>query len=210
MHPGRKVRLHSKQEVALKHPTYDDLFHLPEAFPGMGMLTREQTYLMGCGNFEQFCATLRGLIDPKCHCPFCQVAAGQETPLFATKNWYLRGNDFPKPDLQMFLVIPKEHKLHPDEIGPDEGSQIWKILQWAISNYKLPGGGLVMRFGDPAYHAGTIPHLHMNIITPSREDEYRVPLSKNRDDRIKNYARFLANRQQLYLFGGLDYLFKTT
>lgn len=55
--------------------------------------------------------------------------------------------------------------------------------------FDLPGGGVIIRFGDMRRNAGTVPHLHENIMVPDGTAEVRIPLFKNPEDRQKNGAR---------------------
>ncbi len=179
----------------MKNDLFDELLKLPRDYQGSETVPGELQYLMGTRSFAQFCATLRGLLDPKGHCPFCIDA-----PTGAPYGWRLKENDFPL-DRQvmrlMHLIIPNRHLTDPADMQPSDWVVVGRIFQDALKKHGVRGGGLVLRFGDPRLHAGTIPHLHFNILSPTGEEEYRVPLSKDEESRKQNYARLLAFRDEL-------------
>ncbi|MDB5188176.1 MAG: hypothetical protein JWO50_696 [Candidatus Kaiserbacteria bacterium] len=107
----------------------------------------------------------------------------------------------------MFLIVPDEHITDVGELTDSDWICIGFLFSCAVKQFDLRGGGILMRFGDPLYHAGTIPHIHINIIQPHGDAEYRVPLAKDASDREKNYARLLDHRNELRGRGGKDFLF---
>jgi diadenosine tetraphosphate (Ap4A) HIT family hydrolase len=191
----------------LTHP-YDSYLDLPPKFPGLDNLTTNKVYLLGCKDFEQFLSTLWGIVDPKNHCAFCQVAAGKEVPVFSMDDWYLRKNNYPQSDLRMMLlIIPKQHiTIRPTRWVASEWEQVLEIFDFACKEYNLPGGILALRWGDPRYHAGTVPHLHFNIFSPNPEVAYRMPASKNLAERVDNYIRLQKHVREFNEWGGFERL----
>ena len=190
--------------ISSVYPTYTRLLELKE-FPGLEALGTDLIYLMGVGNFKQFCSTLRGILDAKEYCPFCEVQARGRRILSRTNAWYLCENDFPKQGMTMRLIIPKRHVTSPHDLSSSDWPEIGVLFARECS--ALLGGGLIMRFGDPLYHAGTVPHLHINIISPNPIEEYRASLSKDLESRHKNFARLCMHRMMLENRGGLNWLF---
>jgi len=187
----------------LGQATYDELIELPEAYPGFISISNDIVYLMGCRSFDQFANTLRGLIDPDNHCPFCNPDR-QAACLEHTTDWYAATNDFPAKGTEvMFLLLPKEHLTNTTMLRPSDWMQMGELFQ----RLSIRSGALVMRFGDPHFHSGSIPHLHMNVIVPTPSAEYRVPLSKPEEDRAENYARLIEYRDELQKRGRLKWLF---
>ncbi|MDB5190081.1 MAG: Histidine triad domain protein [Parcubacteria group bacterium] len=176
---------------------------LPDEFPGFSALPREIRYLMGCGNFEQFLATYQALAKPFAYCPFCDGQEKEETYIMDTMHWVLRHNEFPaKGTKLMLLIVPKKHITDPLEFTTYDGQEIMTLFRHAINHFKIAGGALVMRFGDPQFHSGTVPHLHWNIIWPAGNVEYRVALAKDDDAREENYRRLLGFRVRFNDQGG--------
>jgi diadenosine tetraphosphate (Ap4A) HIT family hydrolase len=183
---------------------YTKLMALPEKYGGLDAVQGDLMYLMGCRSFDQFVSTLRGLIDPEHHCPFCTDERNSKTPF----GWFLKPNDFPLKSMRaMLLAIPNRHITDAKQLQPSDWVALGGIFERASREHAVEGGGVVMRFGDARYHSGTIPHVHFNIICPSGEQEYRIPLSKNAEDREENYKRLLSHRDELLKKGGLEYLF---
>lgn len=176
----------------------------------MKEFTGDLVYLMGCGKFDQFITTFRALLDPK-WCAFCiqgkDEAAQIDAANYGHLSWYLKHNDFRLPNgvQAMMLIVPKRHLTDPRDLALSDWILIGQFFKRALVD--APGGGLVMRFGDPVHHAGTVPHLHINVISPTGEEEFRTPLSKTRESRVENYARLLGFRKELIEKGGLSHLF---
>lgn len=183
---------------------FDKLKALPDVYGGLDAVQGDLMYLMGCGSFEQFAKTLRGLLDPVHYCPFCTDGRNGKTSM----GWYLKPNDFRGKDMRaMLLIIPNRHIIDPRDLLPSDWTAMGMLFGEAIRQLGIAGGGLVMRFGDPRYHSGTIPHLHANVIAPTGETEYRIPLSKDDKSRRDNYVRLMLHRSELMDKGGLKYLF---
>lgn len=168
---------------------------LPTAYPGFEEMQSDVAYLMGCRSFEQFCSTLRGLIDPVHYCPFC--IRGTPVLVNTPGGWSLRVNDFPPQGVRAWLIVPKSHRTRISQLSAHDWVQIGFLFEKAVEDYGIKGGGLVLRFGDPHRHSGTIPHLHFNILAPDGDKEYKVSLSKDDEGRRENYARLLGYRAKL-------------
>lgn len=187
----------------------EDLFNairtLPPQYPGVEEMPAELRYLLGCRNFQQFQITLRAILDPARFCLFCKRTLLQK-PIVETKNWYLKDNDFPASHMRaMLLILPKEHITDLKRVNSNDWKEIGELVSAAHTHRPITtGGALVMRFGDPAFHSGSMPHLHMNLICPDGEEEYRVPLAKNPEQIQGNYLRLLGFLAELEKRGGFD------
>lgn len=162
-------------------------------------------YLMGCRSFEQYCCTLRALVLPELFCPFCakELERRDRTPLHTTGDWQLFENEFPhKATARMELIVPRRHVYSPAELRPDD----WIEIGVLVGMSRIKNGGLVMRFGDPRYHVGTIEHLHFNLIEPVPGKEYRAALAKSRDELMQDYERAESFETRLDAWG-VDWLF---
>lgn len=186
---------------------------LPESYPGVDQVPSPIFYLMGCRNLEQFCSTLRSLIDHEQHCPFCaqEFARRKRHSIFEMPRWRLIENEFPRKNTDsMLLIVPKRHVVNfAAEVTPEEVVEIYALFQLGISSQMIPGGGLFMRFGDPKYHVGTIEHLHINVVEPIPGKEYRPPLAKNETELAQDYARMKAFLLQVSERGGRKWLFSS-
>lgn len=104
------------------------------------------------------------------HCPFCLENLRQyhKQPILKEgKYWLLTTNQWPYEHTKVHLMlIYKEHVEHLSEMNPSAGVELIELAQWAVKEYSIPGGGLAMRFGDTNYSAGTVAHLHAQLLQP--------------------------------------------
>lgn len=190
---------------------------LPRDFPGMdriNMIDQRLIYLMGCMRFDQFCCTWRALENPELFCPFCPAELNRRgrVPITASQDWALFSNEFPRDDTEkMLLIIPRRHLVDPMAISENDMRELFSLAREAIFLH-VPSGALVMRFGDPLYHAGTIPHLHANIIRPTPEGGCSLPIAKHVGGpygHVADYARTFDFVKQIDERGGVEWLFST-
>ncbi len=103
-------------------------------------------------------------------CPFCleNLKKYHRTPIIKeTDHWIFTRNAWPYDNTrEHFLVILKTHKESLSELSPEEGADYFALVGWAEKEFEIPGGGLAMRFGDTNYSAGTVKHLHAQLIVP--------------------------------------------
>lgn len=179
---------------------------VPRVFPGMGQLSASVVYLMGCRSFSQFCCTLRSLRDPTQFCPFCEAELERRGRLPDAENayWRLLKNEFPhKATRQMWLIVPRQHISHPDQLTPKHWTTIGEIL----SATGVDNGGVMWRFGHPRYNVGSIEHFHINVIEPICGREYRPPFAKDLPEHVEDFTRALGFQAELETKGGEKWLF---
>ena len=59
----------------------------------------------------------------------------------------------------------------PHEVS-QEGFADWQeLLAWTNKQYKIVGGSLLIRFGDPHYTGGSVDHFHTHLIVGGRHVE---------------------------------------
>jgi ATP adenylyltransferase len=104
------------------------------------------------------------------HCPFCSenLKKYHKQPILKEgKYWILTTNQWPyKHTKYHLLAIYKDHAVNLSELDSQSGNELFELLKWAEEEYKVPGGGFAMRFGDTNYSAGTVNHLHVQFIQP--------------------------------------------
>lgn len=123
------------------------------------------------------------------HCPFCAENLVKYHPLPTLKlgkHWLVTENQWPYDHTKHhFLLITREHKVSPIELTPEAAAELIELTNWLITEYNIPGGGLAMRFGDSNYSAGSVTHLHAQLIQPDIEAEdyepVRVKLGKYKE-----------------------------
>ncbi len=114
------------------------------------------------------------------HCPFClenfKLYHGQPT-IKEGKYWFLTENKWPYKNTKVHLLaIYKFHATNLAELDSDSGKELIDLMKWAEKEYKVPGGGWSMRFGDTNYSAGTVNHIHVQFIQPDLDSPDYKPV----------------------------------
>lgn len=114
------------------------------------------------------------------HCPFCleNIRNYHKQPILKEgRYWLITQNQWPYKHTKVHLLaIYKEHATNLAELDSKSGNELLDLLKWAELEYKIPGGGWAMRFGDTNYSAGTVNHLHVQFIQPDLEDPQYEPV----------------------------------
>jgi diadenosine tetraphosphate (Ap4A) HIT family hydrolase len=74
------------------------------------------------------------------------------------------------------LLIYKVHAINLSDLSPAAGQELFELIAEIEQTYDIKGGGLAMRFGDTDYSAGTVSHLHIQLIEPDFENPDFVPV----------------------------------
>jgi ATP adenylyltransferase len=109
------------------------------------------------------------------NCPFCS----QNLFLYHKKPvlkegmfWILTENQWPYENTKIhFLAIYKSHAEDLVDISYEAGAELLELFQWVTLNYSVPGGAMVMRFGDMKYSAGSVRHIHAHFLQPEIENK---------------------------------------
>ncbi|MFA6814387.1 MAG: HIT domain-containing protein [Candidatus Pacebacteria bacterium] len=114
------------------------------------------------------------------HCPFCRenLCKYHKQPILKeTKFWIVTKNQWPyKHTKHHFLLIYKVHAVSLSDLSPTAGQELFELITEIEQSFKIKGGGLAMRFGDTDYSAGTINHLHVQLIEPDLDSPDFVPV----------------------------------
>lgn len=137
--------------------------------------------LLFVGSYRYYCLMVKNLQEGIC--PFCQIDPTVNKVLYENNSWRAWVNPvLGKKNTALHLVIPyKRHKTHIKELSFGDGLELIDVFQWATKEFKIEGGGVTMRFGDPLLNAGTIRHLHCNIQVPDGNGKLEVTLAKDKD-----------------------------
>jgi diadenosine tetraphosphate (Ap4A) HIT family hydrolase len=127
------------------------------------------------------------------HCPFCEENLRryhQQPILKEGRFWLATLNQWPYPHTkQHFLLIYRQHATCLAELDPAAGEELFTFARELEKEYQIAGGGLAMRFGDTDFSAGTVNHLHVQLIAPDALapdfEPVRVKLGLQREKRSK-------------------------
>ena len=138
------------------------------------------------GSIENSCRTYAQFLEmteknKKGECPFCHLN-GNFIYSFGegADKWSLLENPYPHKHTSVHLVMaPARHIENINEMIANDWYIIGVLVMEATKRFDLPGGGFVMRFGDPERNAGSIRHLHANILVPDLTGEVQATLVKD-------------------------------
>lgn len=187
--------------------------NLPREYSSLEALTPWQSYMANCRHFDQFCRTARALANADLYCPFCptELTRRGRVPLRQRSGWMVLPNEYPRLDVEtMMLVVPKRHILSVADLTDEDWMDRGYLEAVCERELGFAGGGIVMRAGDPRDNAGTLPHVHVNMIQPKREGGMSVPLAKTIGGKFghrKDYARLRMHVRMVDEKGGTDWLF---
>lgn len=159
--------------------------------PDAHILTTEERFcLEGCRSYAQY-VHMRRQFEAKI-CSFCQADPEVNIILWANSFAHCWGvaPQFLRKELKYhFIIAPKRHVRYPWELHPHEHASIEFAQRLLAEKFDLRGGIIATRFGDMQLNAGTVPHLHFNIMVPNGTGEVRIPVYKDPRDREKNALR---------------------
>lgn len=102
--------------------------------------------------------------------------------LFVTDYWHVSRNRFPYEGAeQQFLIVAKGPVYQIGEISPEMWLDLQKIWQKLVADYELVGGGICMRFGDPAKSGASLTRLHAHIVMPVDDGKVRFPIGGHKE-----------------------------
>lgn len=97
--------------------------------------------------------------------------------LFKTDYWHVSENRYPRPGSEIsFLIVAMGPVYEIEDISPEMWLDLQQIWQKLVKEYKITGGGICMRFGDPARSGASLTRLHVHIIMPKEGEKVRFPI----------------------------------
>ena len=107
-------------------------------------------------------------------CPFCPEHMGKyHTPPIVKvgAHWYVTPNMYPYENtLHHLLIITNEHMADSKDLSPQAWAELQEHLNWAMQEYGIEGGTLLMRSGDMSKTGSSVLHLHAQLIVGSDKD----------------------------------------
>jgi diadenosine tetraphosphate (Ap4A) HIT family hydrolase len=109
-------------------------------------------------------------IADQAHCPFCRenLEKYHKRPILKEgRFWLITENQWPYEHVKHhWLAIYKSHAETLTELDPAAGSELIQLCAEMVQEFQVAGGALCMRFGDTDHSAGTVLHLHAQLIEP--------------------------------------------
>lgn len=150
--------------------------------PGLDRL--DTSTLIFARGFKQYCKMIQDLKAGKCS--FCgDLDPDLNEVVFENKlwrGWYYKGNIERANLAYQALVAPFRHITRLRDLTPEDWACLGEIVVKFDEKDNLPGGAIMMRFGDPWLNAGTFRHLHKNIFVPNGKGPVRQPLRKTNEE----------------------------
>lgn len=110
------------------------------------------------------------------------VDQSAQPTLFRTDYWYVSHNRYPRPGSELsFLIMARGPIYEVEELTPEMWLDLQKIWQRLVKEYNVTGGGICMRFGDPAKSGASLKRLHAHIIMPQDGEKVRFPVGGQRE-----------------------------
>ncbi len=105
------------------------------------------------------------------HCPFCMEnfhLYHKQPTLKEGQYWLITSNQWPYDHTELHLLaILKYHAETISELKPEAGAELFQLFGEIEKEKNIPGGGIAFRFGDTNYSAGSVKHLHAQLIIPA-------------------------------------------
>ncbi len=138
--------------------------------------------LFNVSNYEYYCRKVEDLRNGVC--PFCTIDPTVNEVLFENPSWRVWMNKVaPRSGQDYQFIIPS--KCHVERFGDLQGMEAVHLLEaikWIDCTYDIKGGVYVVRSGDPARNAKSVPHLHVNYQVPTGIDRVEVTIAKSQAD----------------------------
>lgn len=112
-------------------------------------------------------------------CPFCpeNFRYHKKPTLKAVGDWFITDSSWPYDNSQQhFLLICQTHKEIFSELTVKDFAQVQELVNWAVTEFNIPGAGLCLRFGETEYTGATVCHLHFQLIVPQKSKTVNFPV----------------------------------
>jgi len=163
-----------------------------ERFSVPGVKPEDAWQLFNVSNYEYFRQKVADLRQGKC--PFCEIDPTVNEVLAENGSWRLWMNTMaPRSGQQCQLIIPsKRHIERISEMTKEDWFRLEDILAWGRLHLGVGRDGvLLLRTGDPARNAKSVPHLHWNFQLPTGMDRVEVTIAKSPEDLEKKLVVLL-------------------
>jgi len=121
------------------------------------------------------------LIQKGKFCPFCDpnyLKNEHKKPILKNgKFWIATENRWPYEGAKVHLIfIHKKHIASIEQLKPEAWQELRQIVVSLKKKNNIPGGTLMMRFGDMRCTGGTVEHLHAQLVSGDASNPDRKPV----------------------------------
>lgn len=158
-----------------------------------GVKPEDTWRLFNTSNYRYYKQTVQDLKHGKC--PFCQIDTERNKTLYENDSWRLWKNDVaPRSGQELQLIVPsKRHIENILDLTFDEWADLQDLIHWSHEVLGVGGDGVwVVRTGDPARNAKSVPHLHFNFQMPTGKDRVEVTIAKSEADLVNKLPILIA------------------
>ncbi len=128
-------------------------------------------------------------------CGFCHIDLTINHPFDARNDsWHIWENTVsPQPGhIHQFVIPCRRHVMSLNELTDKEVVDLHHLTKWFCREFNITGGVQLVRDGDPAFNAKSMPHLHYNYHVPSGKMESKVTICKSEQDLLDKFAILLV------------------
>ncbi len=102
--------------------------------------------------------------------------------LFMTDYWHISKNRFPYEGAELqFLIVARGPVYSLEEISPEMWLDLRTVCLKLAQEYGMEGGGICMRFGDPARSGASLTRVHCHMIMPVEGGKVKFSLGGRRE-----------------------------
>lgn len=113
-------------------------------------------------------------------CPFCPkyLVEYHDHPLeIEGRHWVVTKNDYPYTGTKLhYLFICRRHVTRPEELQLRELKELLALIERFNQEHQVPGGAILMRFGQTDYTGASVDHLHLHLIVGGKRRPKAEPL----------------------------------
>jgi len=113
-------------------------------------------------------------------CPFCpdSLLKYHKNPILKEGTyWLVTNNMYPYEGTKYHaLLVHKTHITSLSEVSSEGWTEFKTLLDWFVKENKIPGGAVLLRFGDTRYTGASVQHLHANLVSPDETNKDRKPI----------------------------------
>lgn len=116
--------------------------------------------------------------------PMAEENVDQEAQptLFRTEHWFVSNNRYPYEGAEkQFLIVSAKPVYKIEEMSAEMWEDLREIWLRLRNEYAIEGGGICMRFGNPARSGASLTRLHAHIIMPEEDNKVKFKLGGKKE-----------------------------